>query len=234
MKPGICLLSGRRRFFVNQRQYPGQPPAEVAANVAGLSSTEPFLKVASTGLTDVLLHGNICKGVACTLDFTHRSSDEPDRPDNVCFFDLRPTGLRPLCHYQVGEIRHIPSVLEMLDVHAPPGYTLAWDCASSDGFATTCTGDTVIVRARLAAVEADAGAGLPPDAPDSDDDSDRQEDSEEEADTSDLLDSPQSVPAAAAPAAHTRPRSRSPRRYGGAGCAALAWQSGVSFTSSFT
>ena len=109
-KAGICLIAGNHRYFVNRRQFPGQPPAEVAARTAGLSRNHPLLKVAHSALENVLLYGNTCKGVACVVDVPGEGSSAPGGPQhdhNICFFDVRPLGHKPVCHYQIGSIRHI-------------------------------------------------------------------------------------------------------------------------------
>ena len=69
-KPGMCLLCGLVRYFVNKRHYPGQPPGEVAAWTAGLDPANITLRIAQPpGLQNVSLHGQTCKGVACILPF---------------------------------------------------------------------------------------------------------------------------------------------------------------------
>ena len=123
-KPGICLLCGTRRYlyFVSKRHYPGQPPGEVAAWTAGLDADNSTLRIAQPpGLQNVALHGQLCKGVACILPFA--APAEGGREDNICFFDLRPLGQKPMFHFQVGAVRHIPSILEGLGVQAPAAYT---------------------------------------------------------------------------------------------------------------
>eukprot|EP00439_Symbiodinium_sp_Y106_P069886 s3161_g12.t1 len=299
VRAGICLLYNGRRFFVNKRQYPTQPPLEVAANTVGLAMTDPLLKMATSGLDNVLLHGNICKGVACIVAVARAPEEEgteharqdnvcffdlrpllhgnickgvacivavaraPEeegtehaRQDNVCFFDLRPLGVKPTCHYQVGSVRHLPTVLALLDVRPPPGFVLEWDCAWAEGFIDTPSGATVTFRAvpeRPALdvrpppgfvlewdcawaegfIDTPSGATVTfravPERPagpthDTSLDGDH-EDSEDaadpdgwsdDADDGDDADRPPAP--GGAPASPHRPRSRSPRRFGAAGC----------------
>ena len=218
-KAGICLLYNGRRFFVNKRQYPTQPPLEVAANTVGLAMTDPLLKMATSGLDNVLLHGNICKGVACIVAVARAPEEEGTehaRQDNVCFFDLRPLGVKPTCHYQVGSVRHLPTVLALLDVRPPPGFVLEWDCAWAEGFIDTPSGATVTFRA---VPERPAGpthdTSLDGDHEDSEDAADPDGWSDD-ADDGDDADPPPAP--GGAPASPHRPRSRSPRRFGAAGC----------------
>ena len=235
LKAGICLIHGTRRFFVNQRQFPGQPPAEVAARTVGIRRDTPFLKIANDALDNVLLHGNICRGVACVVDIPGpglTETAEPARDDNVCFFDVRPLGRKPVCHYQIGELRHIPTVLDHLGIYAPSGFKLVWDQALDDGFARVPTGRTITVSVVPIDPSAAAADDLPSDPQDPADDEDDSDDSEGSDDC--LADSDadgdrgslgpqQARDVPAAPASPRRPRSRSPRRYGGAGCSVGAF-----------
>ena len=220
LKAGICLIHGTRRFFVNQRQFPGQPPAEVAARTVGIRRDTPFLKIANDALDNVLLHGNICRGVACVVDIPGPGTvgaAEPTRGDNVCFFDVRPLGQKPVCHYQIGELRHIPTVLDHLGVYAPSGFMLVWDQALDDGFARVPTGGTITVSVVPVDPSAEAADDLPSDPQDPADDEGDSDDSEGSddclADSDDDGDRGSSGPrqargTPAAPASPRRPRSR--------------------------
>ena len=210
LKPGISLLSGDHRYFVNRRQYPQQPPSEVAARTAGIAIDNPLLKVAQPpGLANVLLHGNPCRGVACVMAIPSAIPVPPApaiRQDNVVFFDVRPLGCKPLCHYQVGNARHVPTVLQSLGVLAPQGFLLSWDPDGADGFVQTESGATIVVRAVLPGPPSPSdGGGAPPD--DGPDDG--------------------SPWAPNSTSGSRRPSSRSPRRYGGAGCLASTGPSSV-------
>ena len=219
-KPGMCLLCGLVRYFVNKRHYPGQPPGEVAAWTAGLDPANITLRIAQPpGLQNVSLPGQTCKGVACILPFA--TPAEGERDDNICFFDLRPIGHKPMHHFQVGAVRHIPTILDSFGVQAAGAYKFEWDVPGTrEGFATVSSGGTVTVRAVRVTARADAGP-VPPDhgdddpkgpppPDDEDDDSDR--DSDDCADDS----------SAHSSGSNRRPRSRSPRRYGAAGCTAAS------------
>ena len=225
-KPGICLLFGSRRFFINRRQYPTKPPAAAAARTAGTSTDTPVLKVANNGLEDVLLRGNTCRGVACVVDIPALDvpARGPERQDNFCFFDLRPLGLKPVCHYQIGEMRHLPTVLNLLGVQPPNGWSLAWDGDSDGGFLSTRSGEVVIVHAVPAThpnSEADDDPPSDPPDPSGDDDGPSifgdDPDDDGSSGASALLPGPAGAPAPGSP---PRRRSRSPRRHGGAGCIA--------------
>ena len=219
-KPGMCLLCGLVRYFVNKRHYPGQPPGEVAAWTAGLDPANITLRIAQPpGLQNVSLHGQTCKGVACILPFA--TPAEGERDDNICFFDLRPIGHKPMHHFQVGAVRHIPTILDSFGVQAAGAYKFEWDVPGTrEGFATVSSGGTVTVRAVRVTARADAGPvppdhgdddpNGPPPPDDEDDDSDR--DPDDCADDS----------SAHSSGSNWRPRSRSPRRYGAAGCTAAS------------
>ena len=68
LKPGMCLLSEHKRYFLNRREYPGQPPAEAAARCAEIDTTMSMLRVARPpAFEDLTMHGNTCKGLACVV-----------------------------------------------------------------------------------------------------------------------------------------------------------------------
>ena len=211
LKSGICLLHEDRRYFVHRGRYPGQPPEEVAAQTVGLQTTASFLKVAQPpGLDNVLLNGNHCKGVACILPIRPPVADGMGtavRDDNVCFFDLRPAGGKPIHHYQLGGTRHLATVLASLGVRAPAGHVLTCDVVDVDGFITTGSGATVTVWPTPAGRDAD---------PDDESDPMQGEDSDSEPadddiDSADLTDD---APPAPPPPPRSRNRrySRTPRR----------------------
>eukprot|EP00439_Symbiodinium_sp_Y106_P031357 s772_g3.t1 len=222
LKPGICLLFGQHRYFISRRSYPGQPPGEVAAQAVGLLPGASMLRIAQPpGLTDLTIHGNICKGAACILAIDPpplADDDSRARPDNVWFFDLRPTGARPVHHYQLGDTRHVRTVLDSIGVHPPPGHVFSFDRGSDRGFVTAPSGTTIVCRAvpieNEAAVEDSDG---PDDDGDGRDNDTRPSDDEGGgADAEEGESSGGSGP--------HRPRSRSPRRHGTAGCQAVAGQ----------
>ena len=221
-RAGICLLHEGRRFFVNRRFYPGQPANEAAAQCAGLTPSTSIMRVArSPALDNVAMHGNDCKGVACVVGVPPppTPADSADRGDNVLFFDLRPLLQRPIYHYQIGQTRHWPTVLSSLGVYAPRGMQLQIEGAShTDGFVNTPSGHTIVVHACWtppAEVTSPDAEHVPEEQDDEDQDTDNNgpgtdsgapsifDSSEDGSDTND---------------APSRPRSRSPRRYGAAGC----------------
>ena len=223
-RAGICLLHESRRFFVNRRFYPGQPANEAAAQCAGLTPSTSVMRVAKPpALENVAMHGNDCKGVACVVGVPPPPTyaDSPDRGDNVLFFDLRPLLQRPIYHYQIGPTRHWPTVLSLLGVSAPRGMQLQIEGAShSDGFVTTVSGHTIAVRAIWPPAE---GVPLRDTEHISRDHGD--EDSDDHSNGPGSESGPPSIfeSSEAGSDEHEtprRPRSRSPRRYGSAGCAA--------------
>ena len=149
LKAGICLLSEGRRFFLNKREYPGQPCEETAANCIGCPPGRMQLKVARPdAFANLSMHGHPCKGLACGLPIP--PAPLGDREDNIAFFDLRPLGLKPLSHFQVGRVRHVHTVLRSLDVSPPQGYTLRDDDHRVEqGFVTTETGACLTVSLAL-------------------------------------------------------------------------------------
>ena len=166
LKPGICLLYGQQRHFVNKRNYPGQPPDEVAAQTVGLLTGASMLRIAQPpGLTDLTVHGNICKGAACILAIappSPPSDNTPARRDNDWFFDLRPTGARPVHHYQLGDTRHVDTVLEAIGIRAPPGHVFRFDRVSEGGFITAPSGTTIVCRAVPIAHASEGESSEPP------------------------------------------------------------------------
>ncbi|OLP98061.1 hypothetical protein AK812_SmicGene19515 [Symbiodinium microadriaticum] len=147
------------------------------------------------------------------------ANDAAAQCDNVLFFDLRPLLQRPIYHYQIGQTRHWPTVLSSLGVYAPRGMQLQIEGAShTDGFVDTPSGHTIVVHACWTP----PAEVTPPDAehaPEEHDDEDQDTDNngpgtdsgapsifDSSEDGSDTNDAP------------SRPRSRSPRRYGAAGC----------------
>ena len=140
-------------------------------------------------------------------------------------FDVRPLGCKPLCHYQVGNARHVPTVLQSLGVLAPQGFLLSWDPDGADGFVQTESGATIVVRAVLPGPPSpNDGGGAPPD--DGPDDDPHEDDDESEAEDDQSL-SAGSPCAPNSTSGSRRPSSRSPRRYGGAGCLASTGPSSV-------
>ena len=91
------------------------------------------------------------KALPASSTYVHRPQQvQAPRPetitsDNVCFYDLRPNGGKPIHHSQLGSTRHVSTVLASLGVRASAGYVLECDAATSDGFATTASGATVTV-----------------------------------------------------------------------------------------
>ncbi|CAE7233696.1 unnamed protein product [Symbiodinium necroappetens] len=233
-RAGICLLHEGRRFFVNRRFYPGQPANEAAAQCAGLTPSTSIMRVArSPALENVAMHGNDCKGVACVVGVPPppTSADSPDRGDNVLFFDLRPLLQRPIYHYQIGQTRHWPTVLSSLGVSAPRGMQLQIEGAShSDGFVTTSSGHTIVVRAFWPPVDDASLRDVENASEDRDDEyqDDHSNGPGSESGAPSVFDSSEAD--SDANEAPSRPRSRSPRRYGAAGCCAAHLRQKSPFT----
>ncbi|CAE6968585.1 unnamed protein product [Symbiodinium sp. CCMP2592] len=217
LKTGICLLHAQHRYFINRRAYPGQAPGEVAAQCIGLPEDAFQLKVATPPAFDNLaVHGNPCKGLACaTLAPPPASHEGQARGDNVVFLDTRPLGLRPSCHYQLGNTRHIPTVLCDLNIFPPAGLSIRIDNRPlRESFVSSASGDTLVLAAYPEVdVDFQEDHDEHPSPPPSENGSAAGHD-----DHSSLHDSSAEDASSSGDSFLGRPRSRSPRRYGGAGC----------------
>ena len=215
-KPAFCLMFGDERWILRKREFPRMGLHSAAAACVALPEEETTIAVAHRPpVEDLCVHAEHCCALAAILNRPPPLPVPParaHRPDTFIFLDARPFGVRPNFVYQEEDTWELEDLLRAVGIVIPPGFAVSVTGGVQRGSRVIAqNGDTV----RLCPVSlrsddsvegdessesssGDSSADEPDDGPDGDD----------------------RVPAPRRNRQVVRPRSRSPRRLGFAGCTA--------------
>ena len=217
---GVCLLHQERRFYIGRRAFPGQSPQAAAAHCIRSTEDQVTVGVARHAqIADLCLHGERCKCVAAVVDIPPPLPVPPARrvrTDVFLFLDLRPLGIRPHFRFQHQSTWSLSDILRDFLIRLPEGFKLRVQGGQLRGDRLTVNNGTTV----LFYGERSSGVGDSSDASSSDGESDGLHDGPDAAGDDDEGIDPDS--SGGTDEAPVRPRSRSPRRFGYAGCALWA------------
>ena len=213
---GVCLLHRDQRFYIGRRAFPGQSPQAAAAHCIQATEDQVTVGVAKRPqIADLCLHGERCKCVAAVVDIPPPLPVPPARrarTDFFLFLDLRPLGIRPHFRFQHRDTWSISDILMDFFIRLPAGFQLRIQGGQvHNDRLTAASGTTVLfygVRSTGLSEAGDESPDAQSDEPEENNDNDDNDEEEQDSSSSNANEDEQ-----------VRPRSRSPRRYGFAGCA---------------
>ena len=217
-KPAFCLLMEDDRWVLRKREFRHMSLHEAAAACVGLQEEETTLAVAHRPpVEDLCVQGEHCCALAAILDKPPPLPVPParrHRQDVFVFLDSRPFGIRPTFAYQEGDTWELEDLLRVAGIVLPPGYDVFVSGGVLNGTQVVVhNGDTI--RFSPVSLGSENGGG-------GDESSDSSLLSINDDEVDDGPDPPASVLAPRHHRQPERPRSRSPRRFGYAGCAVVA------------
>ena len=220
LSPGLCVICGTERWFVHKSDHPHSTFVEAAARCIDRRPDEVTIaRARNPPIDNLCAHGAPCVGLTMLIDLPPplpSSSASSPQPAYFIFLDFRPLGFKPQAVYQQTHIVDVPGLLDDFQVNLPPQFDIDIIGGVHVGQQLTVnSGDTLVFQAvRVAHADdediADTDEEPPPsEATNTSEAGEASDDSSSEPSGGNGDVPPQG-----------RPRSRSPRRHGLAGCQA--------------
>ena len=226
--PGFCLMMDSDRWFLHKSDFPRRSLLQAAASCVGMSEDTTTFGVASVPpVSNLCMHGELCSALSLIVAEPPPLPVPPartPRQDYFVFLDLRPLGLRPQGIFQHDNRVHVPSLIRLFAPLLPSGYEIEVQGGRRDRqFIEVVSGTTLLFHASRPSSEENE-VPSPPDMPSTHEGSESGS-----SDTPSHDAGPDTGGAANDGETRRTIRSRSPRRFGYAGCSAnttTAWAGG--------